>query len=340
MARVHRFATLASSTLRSNVQRVKPIHTVVFVALRGAQREWRDAPATPRFAGSFRAKDPGTRLASRHRMSDIALLLALIDTSTNTTVPDLARADHERRESKHAHYDETGEASAGLVDAGDSRRAASARLLRDTRKFPRETEVCDSSTNGKLALSSHNEQAPNAGSVDDRGTARTPPANDAVFSLRGSVGAGVGHVGFGGTWSHSGEAWILPWVGAGGFTTFAWEEELFGGRGLTQVGAGPRLALRTTGRHWLYLAVGGGPAWYQLEEHETCPLLDLWGTSEPCSPRVLSQRSGTTVMGELQGGALFHVGRFEIGPLLSLDVSSESALGTLQLALGYAHPRQ
>lgn len=160
--------------------------------------------------------------------------------------------------------------------------------------------------------------------------AEPPESTEAVearpytVTIRGAAGLGIGQMGLAGRAALSGEGWFSDHVGVGAFWGGSGQSTgLFGATEALQF-VGATVAARTAGcGSYGLLMVGAGFVWGQDQGG---------GFLDRPTPT-----STAGILGSVSGAWLFHVGAFETGPVLVLDVTRfGSVMFTANWAVGFA----
>jgi hypothetical protein len=156
-----------------------------------------------------------------------------------------------------------------------------------------------------------------------------------LVTLRASAGLGGGSYSEGGRASLAGEFWFANLFGVGAF--LATSGQPFGSTRETLNSAGATAAIRTasSGPYALFTA-GVGHGWGQTTTPPDCnPLNGLYGPPSSCPPPQTANIS--TLLFDLSGAWLFHVGPLETGFGLHLDVATQTdVMVTGDFNLGFA----
>jgi hypothetical protein len=187
------------------------------------------------------------------------------------------------------------------------------------------------------SLSPHTVFAQHLEQPSARSTPKSSRGQVVVAALRGTAGLGGWNGADGGSARVQVDCWIVDYFALGlqgGGFIYANSEARPGLVAFDGSFVGPMLAARTSERQYGYFGLGLGLGKYnKLVDH----------SSEPCTWTTgcdFESSSGTHSVVSLTGGALFHAGAVELGPLGHLDISSTGVpLGTLSFAIGFAWRR-
>ena len=148
--------------------------------------------------------------------------------------------------------------------------------------------------------------------------------------VRAGFGIGGGSAGLGGRLGIEGEWWSFDHVGFGARASLFTSGQLFGDRSAGARAIAATVALRTasSGPYGL-LEFGFGYA-HVDQTRGGCTSLRVIGP--PCPP--VTHQSFDTVYASASLGALFHMGRTELGPLLQAEVTPRAMAVTLGVYVG------